>query len=98
MYAKRLLYVMPSCTERASQIASRLSCGGGTSTGHIPEGVFHAIAGGNGHFRAGFYDTVYNIADVYETALKPYGLTTGIGSGRNPRYKYTPRLISNVLA
>ena len=36
--------------------------GGGTSTGHIPEGVFHAIAGGHGHFRAGFNDKVYNVA------------------------------------
>jgi len=71
--------------------------GGGTTTGHIPEGVFHAIAGGNGHFRSGFYDKVYNIADLYETALKPYGLVTGIGSGRHPRYRYTPKLISEVL-
>ena len=36
------------------------------------------IAGGNGHFRAGFYDKVYNIIDLYETALKPYGLATGM--------------------
>ena len=72
--------------------------GGGTTTGHNPDGVFHAIAGGNGHFRAGFNDTVYNIADVYETALKPYGLATGIGSGRHATYRYTPRLINEVLA
>jgi hypothetical protein len=71
--------------------------GGGTTTGHIPEGVFHAIAGGNGHFRAGFYDKVYNIVDVYETALKPYGIPTEIGTGRHPRYRYTPRIISEVL-
>ena len=72
--------------------------GGGTSTGHIPEGVFHAIAGGNGHFRAGFYDKVYNAIDLYETALKPYGLVTGMGSGRHPRYRYTPKVITEVLA
>jgi hypothetical protein len=72
--------------------------GGGTTTGHNPDGVFHAIAGGNGHFRAGFNDKVYNIADVYETAFKPYGLVTGIGSGRHPKYRYTPHVISEVLA
>jgi len=72
--------------------------GGGTTTGHIPEGVFHAIAGGNGHFRSGFYDKVYNIVDLYETALKPYGIATGIGTGRHPRYRYTPRLITEVMA
>ncbi len=72
--------------------------GGGTSTGHIPEGVFHAIAGGNGHFRAGFYDKVYNAIDLYETALKPYGLVTGMGSGRHPRYRRTPSVITEVLA
>jgi hypothetical protein len=72
--------------------------GGGTGTGHNPDGVFHAIAGGNGHFRPGFDDKVYNIVDVYETALQPYGLVSGIGSGRHPRYRYTPRVISSVLA
>jgi hypothetical protein len=71
--------------------------GGGTTTGHNPDGVFHAIAGGNGHFRAGFDDKVHNIADVYETVLQPYGLTSGIGSGRHPRYRYTPRVLSDVL-
>lgn len=71
--------------------------GGGTSTGHNPDGMFHAIAGGNGHFKAGFYDKIYNAADVYETALKPYGLMTGIGTGRNPRYKTAPKLISEIL-
>jgi hypothetical protein len=72
--------------------------GGGTSTGHIPEGVFHAIAGGNGHFKPGFYDNVYNIIDLYETALRPYQLTTGMGTGHHPRYRYTPKLITTVLA
>lgn len=72
--------------------------GGGTSTGHIPEGVFHAIAGGNGHFRPGFYDKVYNVIDLYETALKPYGIPTGMGSGRHSRYRRTPVEISELLA
>jgi Protein of unknown function (DUF1552) len=71
--------------------------GGGNSTGHIPEGVFHAIAGGNGHFRPGFYDKVYNVIDLYETALKPYGIKTGMGSGRHPTYRYTPKEITEVL-
>jgi Protein of unknown function (DUF1552) len=71
--------------------------GGGTSTGHVPEGVFHAIAGGNGHFKPGFYDKAYNVIDVYETALKPYGLKTGMGSGRHPTYRYTPKEITEVL-
>jgi uncharacterized protein DUF1552 len=72
--------------------------GGGTSTGHIPEGVFHAIAGGHGHFKPGFYDSVYNVIDVYETALAPYQLKTGMGSGHHPRYRYTPKVITSVLA
>jgi hypothetical protein len=71
--------------------------GGGTSTGHIPEGVFHAIAGGNGHFRPGFYDKVYNIIDLYDTALKPYQIPSGMGAGRHPRFRYTPREISELL-
>ncbi len=71
--------------------------GGGTSTGHIPEGVFHAIAGGNGHFKPGFYDKVYNVIDLYETALKPYGIATGMGSGRHSRYRYTPKEITELL-
>lgn len=72
--------------------------GGGSSTGHIPEGVFHAVAGGNGHFRPGFYDTEYNVVDLYETVLKPYQLSTGMGGGRHARYRYTPREISELLA
>jgi hypothetical protein len=72
--------------------------GGGTSTGHIPEGVFHAIAGGHGRFKPGFYDSVYNIIDVYETALAPYQLKTGMGAGHHPRYRYTPKVITQVLA
>jgi hypothetical protein len=72
--------------------------GGGTSTGHIPSGLFHAIAGGNGHFRPGFNDDVYNIIDLYETILMPYGLSTGMGQGRHATYRHTPREISGLLA
>lgn len=72
--------------------------GGGTSTGHTPEGVFHAVAGGNGHFRPGFNDKVYNVIDLYETILKPYRLSTGMGSGRHARYRHTPVEITELLA
>lgn len=71
--------------------------GGGTSTGHIPEGIFHAVAGGNGHFRPGFYDTRYNIIDLYDTVLKPYGISSGMGSGRHASYRYTPQEITELL-
>jgi hypothetical protein len=72
--------------------------GGGTTIGHEPSGVFHAIAGGNGHFRPGWYDTEYNIIDLYETVVQPYGFQTGMGSGRHPQYRYTPQIISELLA
>jgi hypothetical protein len=72
--------------------------GGGNSTGHIPQGVFHAVAGGNGHFKPGFYDTEYNIIDLYETVLAPYGLKSGMGAGRHASYRHTPVEISELLA
>jgi hypothetical protein len=71
--------------------------GGGTTTGHNPDGVFHAIAGGNGHFKAGWYDKVYNIIDLYDTVLKPYGIASGIGAGRHAKYRRTPAEISELL-
>ncbi|HEY6722944.1 MAG TPA: DUF1552 domain-containing protein [Polyangiaceae bacterium] len=71
--------------------------GGGATTGHNPDGVFHAIAGGNGHFRPGWYDSVYNVIDLYDTVLKPYNIASGMGSGRHPRYRYTPREITELL-
>jgi hypothetical protein len=71
--------------------------GGGTTTGHVPEGVFHAIAGGHGHFKPGFYDDVYNIIDLYYTALKPYGIDPGMGAGRHPKYRHDPIEISELL-
>lgn len=72
--------------------------GGGTSTGHIPEGVFHAVAGGHGHFKPGWYDKVYNIIDFYDTVLKPYGIPSGMGSGHHKTYRHTPVEISELLA
>lgn len=72
--------------------------GGGNTIGHEPSGAFHAIAGGNGHFKAGWYDTEYNIIDLYETVLQPYGIATGMGTGRHPRYRHSPQIISELLA
>lgn len=71
--------------------------GGGTSTGHIPEGVFHAVAGGNGHFKPGWYDKVYNIIDFYDTVLKPYGIASGMGAGHHKTYRHKPVEISELL-
>jgi Protein of unknown function (DUF1552) len=71
--------------------------GGGTTTGHIPEGVFHAIAGGNGHFKPGFNDNVYNVIDLYHTALSPYGIASGMGIGHHPQFRYTPKTIPGLL-
>jgi len=71
--------------------------GGGTTTGHIPSGIFHAIAGGNGHFRPGFNDSVYNVIDLYDTILKPYGISSGMGQGRHATYRYTPKEITGLL-
>ena len=72
--------------------------GGGTTTGHVPEGVFHAIAGGNGHFKPGFYDRVYNFIDLYDTALSPYGIASNMGNGNHATFRYTPKRIAEVLA
>ncbi len=72
--------------------------GGGNTTGHIPEGVFHAVAGGNGHFRPGFYDTEYNVIDLYNTVLKPYGIDSNMGRGNHPTYRHAAREISDLLA
>lgn len=71
--------------------------GGGTTTGHIPSGVFHAIAGGNGHFKPGFYDTVYNFIDLYDTVLGAYGIESNMGNGNHPQFRYVPKRISEML-
>lgn len=71
--------------------------GGGNTTGHHPQEVFHAIAGGNGHFKPGFYDTAYNFIDLYDTVLKPYGVASQMGSGNHPTFRHTPKQISELL-
>jgi hypothetical protein len=71
--------------------------GGGNTIGHDPQGIFHAIAGGNGHFKPGWYDDEYNAIDLYETALQPYGIATGMGTGRHPQFRHTPEIITDVL-
>lgn len=71
--------------------------GGGQTTGHIPEGVFHAVAGGNGYFKPGFYDTVYNFIDLYDTILAPYGIASNMGNGNHPTFRHAPREISELL-
>jgi hypothetical protein len=71
--------------------------GGGTTTGHVPDGVFHAIAGGNGHFKPGFYDDVHNFIDLYDTALSPYGIASNMGTGNHPTYRYTAKRIPGLL-
>ena len=45
----------------------------------------------------GFYDKVYNVIDLYDTVLKPYQISSGMGSGRHQRYRYTPREITELL-
>jgi hypothetical protein len=59
--------------------------------------VFHAIAGGNGHFKPGFYDDVYNFIDLYDTALSQYGIPSNMGNGNHASYRYTPKRISELL-
>ena len=53
----------------------------GTEVGwnHDLSPVFHAIAGGNGNFRPGFYNDRINCVDIYNTALRPYGVDAQIG-------------------
>jgi len=72
--------------------------GGGTTTGHVPEGVFHAVAGGHGHFKPGWNDKVYNIIDLYDTILKPYQIPSGMGIGHHKTYRHTPVEITELLA
>lgn len=53
----------------------------GTEVGwnHSLSYLFHAIAGGNGHFKPGWYDQRVNAIDVYNTVLRPYGIDANIG-------------------
>lgn len=42
------------------------------------KGIFHAVVGGNGKFKPGQNDENLSVADVYATALKAYGVPSGI--------------------
>ncbi len=39
-----------------------------------------------------------NIIDLYETVLRPYGINSAMGAGSHPTFRYTPRLIDELLA
>ena len=47
---------------------------------HASDGVFHAIAGGTGRFKPGFYPQAANAVDVYNTVLQGHGLPASVGS------------------
>ncbi|HVJ22110.1 MAG TPA: DUF1552 domain-containing protein [Polyangiaceae bacterium] len=64
---------------------------------HGLSGVFHALAGGHGHFKAGFFSQQANVIDFYDTLLKPYGIQSGIGT-RHATFKYTPEELTAILA
>jgi hypothetical protein len=42
--------------------------------------VFHAVAGGHGHFKTGSFPEPANVIDFYDTLLKPYDIQSGIGT------------------
>jgi hypothetical protein len=64
---------------------------------HELSGVFHAVAGGHGHFKAGFFPQQANVIDLYDTLLKPYGVKSRIGT-RHATYRYTPQELTALLA
>jgi hypothetical protein len=64
---------------------------------HGLSGVFHAIAGGHGHFKAGFFPDEVNVIDFYDTLLKPYGITSGMGT-RHATFKHAPQELTAILA
>jgi Protein of unknown function (DUF1552) len=64
---------------------------------HGLSGVFHAVAGGHGHFKTGFFPQPANVIDLYDTVLKPYGIQSGIGS-RHATFRHTPRELTAILA
>jgi len=64
---------------------------------HGLTGVFHALAGGHGHFKPGFFTEQANVIDFYDTLLKPYGIQSGIGT-RHAVYRYAPREMTAILA
>lgn len=64
---------------------------------HGLSGVFHAVAGGHGHFKSGFFPQPANVIDFYDTLLRPYGIQSGIGT-RHAAFKHTPRELTAILA
>lgn len=64
---------------------------------HGLAGVFHAVAGGHGHFKSGFFPQPANVIDLYDTLLKPYGVQSGIGT-RHATFKHTPQELTAILA
>lgn len=64
---------------------------------HGLTGVFHAVAGGHGHFKPGFVSQPANVIDFYDTLLLPYGIQSGIGT-RHAAFKYTPQELTAILA
>ncbi len=63
---------------------------------HETTSVFHAIAGGHGHFKSGYFADEANVIDLYHTLLMPYGVDSGIGS-RHATFRYSPTMLSSVL-
>jgi hypothetical protein len=64
---------------------------------HGLTGVFHALAGGHGHFKPGFFTEQANVIDFYDTLLKPYGIQSGIGT-RHAVFRHAPRELTAILA
>jgi hypothetical protein len=63
---------------------------------HGLNGVFHAVAGGHGHFKAGFFPQQANVIDLYDTLLKPYGIASDIGT-RHATFRHTPQELTAIL-
>jgi hypothetical protein len=63
---------------------------------HGLTGVFHALAGGHGHFKPGFFAEQANVIDFYDTLLKPYGIQSRIGT-RHATFRHTPRELTTIL-
>lgn len=64
---------------------------------HGLSGVFHAVAGGHGHFKSGFFPQPANVIDLYDTLLKPYGISSGIGT-RHATFEHAPQELTALLA
>jgi hypothetical protein len=63
-------------------------------TNHDDNGVFHALAGGGGRFRLGrFYDDRISATELYNTALRGFGVSDMLGAA-----KYFRAPVSGLLA